>query len=402
MLLQRVTISDRAAGLSTTTDVRIDGPNIRDVGARLVPRPGEETLDLTGYVLLPAPAEPHAHLDKALTADLIANPGGDLMGAIEAYRAFYPSCTIESIADRAERAARILLANGVTALRTHVDVSAEIGTRGVEALGLVKQRLAGLVDIQIVALVGLPTTGVAGAGNRSALRDAMRAGADVVGGCPHLDPEPDRCQRYCLELAGELGVPIDLHTDESLRIESLDLRGLAEWVSRNDFRWGVTASHCVTLGMQDAAVQQEVAEAVAAAGISVVTLPQTNLFLQGRDMFTATPRGLTATRALLNAGARLSAGGDNLQDPFNTMGRGDPAEVASLLVTAGHLTVQEAWDAVSISARATMGLETNDIAPGVGADLVAIRAVSMREAIATGPADRIVIRRGVVVSGQVS
>jgi cytosine/creatinine deaminase len=263
----------------------------------------------------------------------------------------------------------------------------------------VKQRMDGLIDIQVVALVGSPLTGVAGAGNRSALRDAMQAGADVVGGCPHLDAEPDRCQRYLLELAGELGRPIDLHTDESLNADSLDLPAIADWVLRNGFRWGVTASHCVTLGLQTVARQQEIAEQTAAAGVAVVSLPQTNLFLLGRDQPVATPRGLTALRALLTAGARLSAGGDNLQDPFNTMGRGDQAEIASLLVTAGHLTVEEAWDAVSTSARATMGLDSRGVVVGAPAELVAIPAASLREAMAYAPADRVVFHEGLVVSG---
>ena len=37
-----------------------------------------------GYVLLPAFAEPHAHLDKAFLAERVDNPTGDLMGAIDA------------------------------------------------------------------------------------------------------------------------------------------------------------------------------------------------------------------------------------------------------------------------------------------------------------------------------
>jgi cytosine/creatinine deaminase len=380
-------------------DVRLDGAVIAEVGGALLVRPGERTFDLTGHVLLAAAAEPHAHLDKALTADIVANETGDLMGAITAYHAFSPTQSAEAIADRAERAARILVRNGVTAIRTHVDVYAEIGARSVEALNLVKERVDGLVDIQIVALVGSPLTGVAGASNRSALRDAMQAGADVVGGCPHLDADPDRCQRYLLELAGELAKPIDLHTDESLDEHSLDLPLIADWVLRNGFRWGVTASHCVTLGLQPPERQREIAEKTAAAGVAVVTLPQTNLFLMGRDRPVATPRGLTALRALLTAGARVSAGGDNLQDPFNTMGRGDPTEIASLLVTAGHLTVDEAWAAVSTSARATMGLDGAGIVPGAPAELVTIPAGSLREAMAYGPADRIVIHRGRVVSG---
>ena len=88
----------------------------------------------------------------------------------------------------------------------------------------------------------------------------------------------------------------------------------------------------------------------------MVTLPQTNLFLQGRSHPVATPRGLTALRPLLDAGVTVAAGGDNLQDPFNLVGRGDPLEAASLLVAAGHLLPEEALAAVSGSARAAMGL----------------------------------------------
>ena len=36
-------------------------------------------------LLLPSMGEPHAHLDKALTADLVPNPGGDLRGAIDSW-----------------------------------------------------------------------------------------------------------------------------------------------------------------------------------------------------------------------------------------------------------------------------------------------------------------------------
>ena len=47
--------------------------------------PGALDYDLGGWLLLPAMAEPHAHLDKALTADMVPNPKGDLMGAIDAW-----------------------------------------------------------------------------------------------------------------------------------------------------------------------------------------------------------------------------------------------------------------------------------------------------------------------------
>ena len=110
-------------------DIRISGGNIAEVAPSLNPRIGEDDIDLDGALVLAAAAEPHAHLDKALTADRVPNATGDLLGAIQAWSSYRTRLTVDDIAERAERAARLMLSNGVTAIRTHVDVSAEVGTR---------------------------------------------------------------------------------------------------------------------------------------------------------------------------------------------------------------------------------------------------------------------------------
>ena len=150
--------------------------------------------------------------------------------------------------------------------------------------------------------------------------------------------------------------------------------------------------------MQPPEVQDDVAAAVAAAGVGVVTLPQTNLYLQGRDHPTAKPRGMTAIAALRRAGATLAGGGDNMQDPFNPLGCGDPLQITQLLVAAGHLAVGDAYGLVSDAARAVMGLEPVRLAPGSPADLLAVRGSSLREAVATATEERVVIRAGRVVA----
>ena len=73
----------------------------------------------------------------------------------------------------------------------------------------------------------------------------------------------------------------------------------------------------MSLGLLPQAEQNRLAAALAAAGISVVALPASNLYLQGRDRQECMPRALTAIRALTNADVNLAAGWDNLQDPFN-------------------------------------------------------------------------------------
>jgi cytosine deaminase len=150
--------------------------------------------------------------------------------------------------------------------------------------------------------------------------------------------------------------------------------------------------------MQSADRQREVAAAVADAGISVVALPATNLYLQGRDHQQAMPRGLTAVKALRQAGVVVAAGGDNLQDPFNPLGRADPFETAALMVLTAHLSTADAWSTVTDQARRAVGGVPTGITPGAPADLLAVPAGSLREAIASAPGSRKVWHRGALLT----
>jgi cytosine deaminase len=377
-------------------DVSLRGGKVQAIQAPGTLPPAAEGLDLSGYLLLPAPAEPHAHFDTALTAERIPNPSGDLNGAIDAWLGYQGSVPRDDFVARATEAALLGLANGTTAIRTHVGIYEPVGITAVEALLEAQERLRDLVDLQLVALT-VELTGPECADLRAMLRAAMELGVDVVGGCPHLDPRPIAYHDLTLSLAAEFGRPIDLHTDETLDPTVLYLPRFAELVTTTGFPYGATASHCVSLGVQPPERTAEVAAQVAAARVAVVCNPQTNLFLQARRQDSAPVRGLTAVRALLNAGVTVAGGGDNLRDPFNPVGRVDPLETASLLVTAGHLTPEEAYSAVSTGARAAMGLPAVQVAPGFPAELLAVQAASLGEAIAGGTS-RVVIHQGRMVS----
>ena len=139
-----------------TIDVLIDADGlIATVGTELRSTASDaEQVNLSGRLLLPAPAEPHAHLDKAFLAEVIHNPTGDLIGAVEAMRANRHLLTVADTASRAERAARRMAANGFTAVRTHADLTLEHGLTSMEALLDVRKRLRDVIDIEIVALCG--------------------------------------------------------------------------------------------------------------------------------------------------------------------------------------------------------------------------------------------------------
>jgi cytosine deaminase len=358
-----------------------------------------EVLDAGGRLVLPAMAEAHAHLDKAFLAETVPNPTGDLWGAIQAMEQHRGSITVADTIARAERAARLMAGNGVTAIRTHADLTVWNGLDSVHALLEVRERLRHLVSIEVVALLGSPSTGLDGAAHRSLLTTAISLGIDGVGGCPHLEPDPHESIDFLLTSAEHAGLPVDLHTDEHLDADRITLGHLADTVARSGFRQAVTASHCVSLGLQSPTAQRVIAEKVAAANISVVALPSTNLFLQGRHRQEAMPRAITAVEALRAAGANVCAGYDNLQDPFNPVGRGDCLETASLMISAAHLLPDSAYHSVSNGVRTMMRRPVAGTSVGMAADLVLLPASSIREAIAFGPTERTVVRAGTVVAG---
>lgn len=392
LLLRSATLAD-----GRVVDISIDGGVITQIDL-----PGTAPLeraveDLSGYVVLPSFVEPHVHLDKALTSDVVVNRTGSLEGAIASWMPARVHFQSSDIAARARRAVERYLANGTTAIRAHVDTGEGIDLRAFEAVHSLRAELDGIVDLQIVAMSSRPVTGRAGRNNRASLVDALAAGADFVGGAPALDPSPNDATDVLAEIAVTAGIGLDLHVDETTDPEVFTLARLID-VVRQGFPHSVTVSHAVSLGRQTLDRQHRVARELAELCVPVVTLPQTNLFLQGRGDHDAGVRGLTAVRALLNEGATLAAGGDNLQDPFNPMGRIDPTETASLLVAAAHLSPSEALHAITVAPRAALGLTPVGVHVGSVADLVALRAPSFVQALASGSATRIVFRSGRVVS----
>lgn len=381
----------------TLVSVRIEGEFVTEVGANLVVRTSDSVIDGGGGLLTESLVETHAHLDKAYLAELIPNPTGDLMGAITAMIANRHVMTVENTIERAERAVRTMVRHGVTRIRSHADVTEENGLTSVEALLEVRRRTTDIVDLEIVALLGWPVTGSRGEAHRRLAREAVGMGVDLVGGCPHLDEDAVTANAELVDLAGELGVPLDLHADEHTDAHRTSLQNLAERVIATGFEHGVTASHCVSLGMQDVDTQRATAEKLSEAGVGVVALPHTNLFLQGRDMQSAMPRGLTAVKHLRDAGVRVAAGSDNLQDPFNPIGRGDPLEAAGLMILTAHLLPEDAFASVSAVARDVVRAPAAGPRVGAVADLMLTAASSVREMIAVGSPRSLVMRRGVVV-----
>ncbi|MBP2403593.1 amidohydrolase family protein [Streptomyces syringium] len=355
-----------------TVDVRLSNGRIEAVGTAgsLVPGP---RVDLCGYLLLPAPAEPHAHCDTALTADI----GGPV------------SYAVEDVQRRTTEAALLQLGHGATALRSHVRIGDVQGLRSLEAVLQARRALRGLTDLTAVAVPRL-LTGAAGADGLAMLRDAVKMGASVVGGCPDLDPDPTGYAEAVLDIAAEHGCAVDLHTDGDDPARLARLAAMA-----GGLRPGVTLGPCGGLARLPREPATRAAEQLAAAGVTVVCLPQGDCCASGPQ------RGRVSTcapvRLLRAAGVEVAAGSGALRDAANPVGRGDPLEAAFLLASRGELRPEEAYAAVSDRARAAMGLPEVRVEAGFPAELLAVRGSGVAGMLSLAYS-RLVVHEGRVVA----
>ncbi|MBB1257085.1 hydrolase, partial [Streptomyces sp. OF3] len=298
-----------------------------------------------------------------------------------------PSTDPAEVQRRTTEAALLQLGHGATAVRTHVRIGDVTGLRALEAVLAARRALRGLTDLTTAAVPRL-LTGAAGADSAAMLRDAVKMGATTVGGCPDLDPDPAGYTETLLEIAAEHGCAVDLHTDAD------DPARLARLVAMTaGLRPAVTLGPCSGLARLPRPAAARAAEQLAAAGATVAVLPQGGCPLTERR----NRAGAAPVRLLRAAGVRVTAGSGALRDAANPVGRGDPLEAAYLLASHGETGPEDAYEAVSATARDVLGLPEVRVEAGFPAELLAVRGRNLPGALSLAYS-RVVIHRGRVVA----
>jgi cytosine deaminase len=175
----------RLADNEPLLDICIVGGRIAAIGPQLGGAAAERELACAGRAVLPGLVEPHLHLDKALLADRLPNRSGTLAEALRVTAELKSTFTVEDLRDRAERALMMSVKHGVTSIRAETEFDPVIGLTGIRAVSEIKRRFAWAVDVQVVAF---PQEGIFKTpGTADLFWEAMRLGADVVGGVPYND-----------------------------------------------------------------------------------------------------------------------------------------------------------------------------------------------------------------------
>lgn len=354
--------------------------------AAIAPAAGRPGLDLGGALLLPSFVDGHVHLDKTVWG-LPWHPhsgAATVRARIEHERT--ARAALPPVAERGANLLRRMIAHGTTALRTHADVDDAHGLSNFHATLELKQRFRDQADIQIVAF---PQSGIVTRPHvADLLAEALRQGADLIGG---LDPASyDGDAKAHLDivfgLAQRFDRAIDIHLHDRDAGGNAQLRDIASRTIAIGLQHRVTVSHAFSLGTDDAADFARTADALAEAGVHILT--------------SSPAAGIVPPVLALRArGVVIHAGSDNIRDLWNPLGTGDMLERALLIaLKQGFRSDPDIAVALAMcSDAAALGLPPHRLVVGAAADLVALDAETPTEAVASRPARKLVMKAGKIL-----
>ncbi len=390
---------------------RLDG-NLVDVGvaggriSRIAPeieKQGGREIEAEGRLLSPPFVESHVHLDTTLTAgEPRWNESGTLFEGIQIWSERKKSVTHEDVIERATTLLKWQAAQGVLHVRTHVDVT-DPDLTGLRALLEVRERVRTWMDVQIVAF---PQEGLLSYPRGLELtEEALRLGADVVGGIPHYEHTREmgvESVKQCFRLAEKHDKPIDIHCDETDDPQSRFLEVVAAEAIRTGMGGRVTASHTTAFGSYDNAYAFKLMGFLRKSGINFVANPLINITLQGRYDTYPKRRGITRVKELWQNGLNVSLGHDDVMDPWYPLGTGNMLQPAHMAVHACHMTSREevtaCFDMVAENAAHTLRLKEYGISEDHPASFVLLDAPDKWEAMRRLATTTLVVRNGKIIA----
>lgn len=379
--------------------IGISGDKIAAVGAQLEGE-AERVIDAEGGLVTESFVNGHLHLCKVYTlarmdeAAMQAYTDGSMGGAMTGIELaakvkedYDESWIIENVRKALDLAVRF----GNTHIRAFADTDTKAKLEGVKALIRAREEYKDRVTLEVVAF---PQDGVVrDPGARDYVEEAIRLGADVVGGIPwieYTDKDAEEHINQMFEIAMRYDKPVSMLIDDAGDATLRTLEMLAVKTIETGWEGRVTAQHCRAMALYPEPYYRKIEYLLKRAKIGVVSDPQTGpLYARVRDLY--------------QAGVRIALGQDDIADAYYPFGRNNMLEVAFL---AAHLMwmnsrpeMEILYNLITTNAAEALGLEGHKLEVGGKADLVVLEAGSVWEAIWNHDAPRFVVKNGKLIKG---
>lgn len=355
----------------------------------------QHVIDAAGKLVTESFVNGHLHLCKVYTlfmmdeAAMGAYTDGSMGGAMtaielaaEVKRQYDESWIIENV----RKALNLAVKFGNTHIRAFADTDTKAKLEGVKALLKAREEYKDRIKLEVVAF---PQDGVVrDPGAEEYIEEAIKLGADVVGGIPWIEYTDADAQEHIdrmFAIAMKYDKPISMLIDDAGDPTLKSLEMLAVTTIKNGWEGRVTAQHSRAMALYPEPYYRKIEYLLKRAQIGVVSDPQTGpLYARVKDLY--------------KAGVRIALGQDDIADAYYPFGRNNMLEVAFL---AAHLMWMNSraemdilYDLITTNAAQALGEENHHLKEGGNADLVVLNAESVWESIWNHEAPLHVIKSG--------
>lgn len=362
-----------------------------------------DTIDAHQQLVMAPLVDPHIHLDAVLTAgEPEWNMSGTLFEGIERWGQRKATITFEDTKLRALKTLDMLIEHGIQHVRTHVDVT-DPSLTAMRAMLEVKEEIKDKVNLQIVAF---PQEGIESFKNgRALMEEAVKLGADVVGGIPHFEYTREKgvsSVHFLMDLAEKYNRLVDVHCDEIDDPASRFLEVLADEAHVRGMGERVTASHTTAMGSYDNAYCYKLFRLLKRSKINFISCPTESIHLQGRFDSYPKRRGLTRVPEINRAGMNICFAQDSIRDPWYPVGNGNIIRIldAGLHIChmLGYEDLQRCLDFVSDNSAKTLCLgDQYGIEVGRPASFIIMPAKNDYEVVANQVKAILSVRNGKII-----
>ena len=375
----------------------VDGGDTAGAGSGNAAGAGD-VLEGRGRLALPTFTDAHCHLDSnRVGLPFRPHTGGPGVWTMMLNdRAHWRDAEV-GITERVTNLLGRQIAHGTTTVRSFAQVDTDAGLERLEAVLAARETHRDRATVQVVAF---PQAGLLREeGSARVLEDALRAGADVVGGIDPctLDRDPVRHLDIVFGLAEKFRRPVDIHLHEpgDLGLFSADL--IAERTLALGMQGQVLISHGYAL-FDDPTKVAGLLERLAGADIAMASVAPGGRSRLPVDQLTA-------------AGVRVGLGQDGQRDYWSPYGNGDMLDRTwQLAFTLGYRADELIEHAVAVATRGGRSIvdpqvnrlgsveDRPGLAVGDAADLLLLAGETVTSAVMDRPSDRTVLRAGRIVA----
>ena len=378
-------------------DIGIKGGNITAI-AENIKQDSEITIDAKGNLVTESFVNPHLHLCKVYTREMMDDEAltgyhaadmGKAMTTIELAALVKEKYDEKWIIKNVRKALAQAAIYGNLHIRAFADVDSKAKLEGMKALIRAREEFKGVVEIQVCAFAqdGLARE----VGASELMRESMQMGADVAGGIPWIEFTDADIQSHIKEifdLAQEFNKDVSMLVDDAGDAGLRSLEAMAIETIKRNWHGRALAHHARAMELYPQPYFQKVAALLKKADMAVVTDPHTGP-LHAR------------VKELIQEGVNVTLGQDDISDGYYPFGRNNMLEVAFL---ASHMLwmttnreIETLYDMITINPARAMNIKNHTIKINVPANLVVLKAPNVIEALREHAAPLHVISNGKLI-----